>query len=107
MLISTTIPFALIEIIDEFWQISPLFQIYGFLMARFCSLFNPVFYAVFNNKFMFAYHNVLNVILKRRRLKFKEYDEEYKKKMKLKTKQKVNEFLKKNPKVLIKPKYHV
>jgi len=104
MLISTTIPFALIEIIDEFWQISPLFQIYGFLMARFCSLFNPIFYAVFNYKFMFAYQNVLNIILKRRRLKFQKYDEDCKRKMKLKKKLKVNEFLKKNPKILVKPK---
>jgi hypothetical protein len=75
----TCFPLGSVQIIDEFYTLPSFLHLYTFLLTRMCSIFNPLFYGLYNSKFLFGYKNVLNVIIHRRRLNFRKYEEERKK----------------------------
>jgi len=75
----TCFPFGLVQIIDEFYRLPSFLHLYTFLLTRLCSLFNPLFYGLYSSTFLFGYKNVLNVIIHRKRLNFRKYEEERKK----------------------------
>jgi hypothetical protein len=68
-------------IIEEFYELHMLFHAYSFLFLRICSVFNPIFYGLFNSSFMFGYKNVLNIIFHCEKLKFKKKKTEPRKKI--------------------------
>jgi len=72
-------PIGIIEIIDEFYKLSSVFYSYSFLFSRICSILNPIFYGMYNSSFLYGYFNVIHVLRFRRRLSFKEYEENRKK----------------------------
>jgi hypothetical protein len=74
----TCFPLGSVQIIDEFYPLPSFLHLYTFLLTRMCSLFNPLFYGLYSSTFLFGYKNVLNVIIHRRRLNFREYEEERK-----------------------------
>jgi hypothetical protein len=75
----TCFPLGSVQIIDEFYLLPSFLHLYTFLLTRMCSIFNPLFYGLYNSKFLFGYKNVLNVIIHGRRLNFRKYEEERKK----------------------------
>jgi len=79
--LSTLFPFASVVIIEEFYELHMLFHAYSFLFLRICSVFNPIFYGLFNSSFMFGYKNVLNIIFHCEKLKFKKKKTEPRKKI--------------------------
>ncbi len=74
----TCIPLSSVQIIDEFYTLPSFLHLYTFLLTKLCSLFNPLFYGLYNSKFLFGYKNVLNVIIHGRKLNFRKYKEERK-----------------------------
>jgi hypothetical protein len=78
--IFTVIPFGTVFIVDEFHKLPRFFHMYSFLLIRLCSVFNPIFYGLYNSSFMFGYKNVINIILHRKKLNYKIYkrDRDYK-----------------------------
>jgi len=76
----TCVPLVSVQIIDEFYTLPSFLHLYTFLLTRLCSFFNPLFYGLYNTKFLFGYKNVLNYIIHRRRLNFRKYEEIRKKK---------------------------
>ncbi len=72
----TCVPLSSVQIIDEFIRLPSYLHLYTFLLTKLCSLFNPLFYGLYSSTFLFGYKNVLNVIIHRRRLNFREYEEE-------------------------------
>ncbi len=75
----TCVPLSSVQIIDEFYPLPSFLHVYTFLLIRMCSIFNPLFYGLYSSTFLFGYNNVLNVIIHRRRLNFRKYEEEKKK----------------------------
>ena len=75
----TCFPFGSVQIIDEFYRLPSFLHLYTFLLTRLCSLLNPIFYGIYSSTFLFGYKNVLNLIIHRRRLNFRKYEEERKK----------------------------
>ena len=75
----TCFPFGSVQIIDEFYRLPSFLHLYTFILTRLCSLLNPIFYGIYSSTFLFGYKNVLNVIIHRRRLIFRKYEEERKK----------------------------
>jgi hypothetical protein len=73
---TTCVPLSSVQIIDEFYTLPSYLHLYTFLLTRLCSLFNPLFYGLYSSTFLFGYKNVLNVIIHRKRLNFREYEEE-------------------------------
>jgi len=78
----TCFPFGSVQIIDEFIRLPSYLHLYTFLLTRLCSLLNPIFYGFYSSTFLFGYKNVLNVIIHRKRLNFRKYEEERKKAIK-------------------------
>ena len=76
---ATCFPFGSVQIIDEFYRLPSFLHLYTFILTRLCSLLNPIFYGIYSSTFLFGYKNVLNVIIHRRRLIFRKYEEERKK----------------------------
>jgi len=74
----TCVPLVSVQIVDEFLTVPSYLHLYTFLLTRLCSLFNPLFYGLYNSKFLFGYKNVLNVIIHRKRLDFRKYEVERK-----------------------------
>jgi len=79
----TCFPMVSVQIIDEFYTLPSYLHLYTFLLTRLCSLFNPLFYGLYRSTFLFGYKNVLNVIIHRKRLNFRKYEEERKKNYKV------------------------
>ena len=78
----TCIPLGSAQIVDEFFKLPSYLLLYAFLLTRLCSLLNPIFYGFYSSTFLFGYKNVLNVIIHRKRLNFRKYEEERKKAIK-------------------------
>ncbi len=68
--VSTVIPFGTVSLVNEFHKLPRFFHMYSFLLIRLCSVFNPIFYGLFNSSFMFGYKNVIHLILHRKKLNF-------------------------------------
>jgi len=75
----TSVPLSSVQIIDEFYILPSYLHLYTFLLSKLCSLLNSIFYGLYSSTFLFGYKNVLNVIVHRKRLNFKKYEEERKK----------------------------
>jgi len=87
--VSTVIPFGTVVLVDEFHKLPRFFHLYSFLLIRLCSVFNPLFYGLFNSSFMFGYKNVIHLILHRKKLNFNTYKNDRDYKLAVKNKKKI------------------
>jgi hypothetical protein len=88
--VSTVIPFGTVSLVNEFHKLPRFFHMYSFLLIRLCSVFNPLFYGLYNSSFMFGYKNVIHIILHRKKLNFEIYKNDRAYKLAVKNKKKIN-----------------
>ncbi len=88
--IFTVIPFGTVFIVDEFHKLPRFFHMYSFLLIRLCSVFNPIFYGLYNSSFMFGYKNVIHIILHGKKLNFQVYKNGRDFKLAIKNDKKIN-----------------
>ncbi len=87
--VSTVIPFGTVSLVNEFHKLPRFFHMYSFLLIRLCSVFNPIFYGLFNSSFMFGYKNVIHIILHGKKLNFDIYKNDRGYKLAIKNKKKL------------------
>ena len=74
--VSTVISYILygtVILVNEFHKLTRFFHMYSFLFIRLCSIFNPLFYGLYNSSFIFGYKNVIYIILHGKKLTLQIY----------------------------------
>jgi len=91
--VSTVISYILygtVILVNEFHKLTRFFHMYSFLFIRLCSIFNPLFYGLYNSSFMFGYKNVIHIILHGKKLNFQVYKNGRDFKLAIKNDKKIN-----------------